>query len=102
MFLRPTRDQFERREESATGVREAVGDGERWALSDGPGYESRIDEFAETLGEHRVADPVDGARERAEPCRPASQCSEHHSRPALSKEVERAYESGIRAGALVR
>jgi hypothetical protein len=96
------RDQFERREERAAGVREAVGNGERWALSDGPGYESRIDELAETLGEHRVADPVYGARERAEPCRPASQCSEDHSRPALSEEVERANQRGIRARALVR
>ena len=95
----PAADLCEGGQQGSARVGQGVGDGERRPIRDGAGDEARVGELGEPTGEHRVADPLDGARERAEPGRPTAQRSQHHARPALAEQIERAHQRPVGAPA---
>src|SRR5262245_48506726 len=66
VFVGPTADLLERRQQRAAGVGELVGDRDWRAFVDGAGDQSRAGQPAEPGGQHRVADPFDRPREFAE------------------------------------
>ena len=99
MFLGPAADLCERRQQGSARVGERVGHRERRSLPDRAGDESGIGQLAEPVGEHRIADPLDGTGERAEAGRPAAQRPEHHPGPALAEQVERTHQRPVRAAA---
>ena len=66
VFLGPAGDLFERGQQRPACVGELVGDGNGWSVVDGAGGEPDVAELGESVGEHRVADAVDGARDGTE------------------------------------
>src|SRR6266700_8428614 len=67
VLLRPARDLFERRQQGTARVGELIGDGDGRSGVDGAGSEPHVAQLTESVGEHRVADAFDRAREDTEP-----------------------------------
>src|SRR5207247_3409477 len=74
-------------------------DGKGRPLRDGAGGQSRVAELAEPVGEHRVADPLDGAGESAEADWPTAQGPQHHPGPPLAEQLERTHQRSVGAPA---
>ena len=79
--------------------RQRVGHGHRRALADGPRHEAGRGQLGQALGEHRVADPVDRARQLAEARGPGAKAPEHDAGPALAQHGEAAGERDVGAAA---
>jgi hypothetical protein len=101
VLLGPAADLVERRQQRAPRFGQRVGDGDGRPFVDVARDEPGVTERAESVGEHRVADSVDGTSEGAEARRPAAQRAEDDPGPALAQEVERADERRVAAGALL-
>lgn len=66
LFLGPAGDLCERTEQRPACVRELVGDGDGWSVVDRACREPDVAELGESVGEHRVTDAVDCARDGTE------------------------------------
>ena len=97
VLLRPARDLFERRQQGTARVGELIGDGDGRSGVDGAGGEPHVAQLTESVGEHRVADAFDRAREDTEPDWAAAERPEYHPGPAPAEEVERAHERRVGA-----
>ena len=99
ILLGPTADLFERREQGTACVGQLVRDGDGRPIIDAAGGEPNVAERAQSIGEHRVADPFDSAGEGTEPYWSTAQRRQHHSGPALPEKVERTRERRVAADA---